>query len=363
MHVAALHMAILGRIATADMAMIFFFTLAAWSGWELTRPENGGRKKWWWIFYVTLAFGFLAKGPVAWLPLGGMILGRALRKDAFRLPLNETAVGLCLAVALVALWGGPALAQTDGQFWAVGMGKHVIGRSLGALEGHGAKDTLGYLALMPLYFVTFFASFLPWSLRVPKSLFRWWPERRRDDFGWYLLVNAAVVFVVFSLVKTKLPHYTLPAFPLIALWLARQISGDAQLPGWFTKRLAAMVVLVLFITLGVFSYGRSQLLTWKLWQATKAQVTPQTRIGCFGYTEPSLVWRFREVSTNYVAMGGWTEVKRFLTNPPPCIMVIPTDQLAKFPDTNGQLIRVRGLDLVKFKNEDLTAIVRRQDAN
>ena len=93
MFIAGLHMAIIGRVATADMAMVFFFTLAVWSGWELTRPENPLRILWWWIFYVTLALGFLAKGPVAWLPFGGLVLGRVLRKDSFRLPLWKTILG------------------------------------------------------------------------------------------------------------------------------------------------------------------------------------------------------------------------------------------------------------------------------
>ena len=358
MFVSALHVALIGRIATADMAMIFFVTLAAWSGWELTRPEQPRRRTCWWIFYIALALGFLAKGPVAWLPLGGMFLGRALRKDAFRLPLLETVLGLGLAVALVAQWGGPALAQTGGQFWSVGMGEHVFNRSLGVINGHGPKGTLQYLALMPLYFATFFASFLPWSLRVPATLGRWWPERRRDDFGWYLLVNAAVVFVAFSLVKTKLPHYTMPAFPLMALWLARQISGDAQLPTWFGRRLAVMVILILTVTLGVFSYARGHLLTLNLWQATRAWVKPETKIGCFGYVEPSLVWRFRAVTTNKVTLGGVEQAKNFLTNAPPFILVVPTSELAKLPDTNGLQLSVRGLDLVKFKNRELTAIVR-----
>lgn len=358
MYVTALHVALIGRIATADMAMIFFVTLAAWSGWELTRPDTCSRKKWWWIFYVALAFGFLAKGPVAWLPLGGMILGRVLRKDQFRLPLNETIVGLCVAIALVALWGGPALMQTDGQFWAVGMGKHVIGRSLGAMEGHGAQDALGYLALLPMYFATFFVSFLPWSLRVPGTLRRWWPERQRDDLGWFLLVNAAIVFLVFSLVKTKLPHYTMPAFPLIALWLARQISGDAQVASWFGRRFAVMVTLILAVTLGGFTFARSHLLTLNLWNATKAHVRPETKIGCFGYVEPSLVWRFRAVTTNYVTLGKPDLAKDFLTNSPPFILVMPTDKLASLPDTNGLHYAVEGLDLVKFQNRKLTAIVR-----
>jgi 4-amino-4-deoxy-L-arabinose transferase-like glycosyltransferase len=360
MFVTALHVALIGRIATADMAMIFFVTLAAWSGWELIRPENPSRKKWWWTFYIALALGFLAKGPVAWLPLGGMILGRVLRKENFRLPLSETIVGLCMAIALVALWGGPALARTGGQFWSVGMGEHVINRSLGVINSHGLAGTAGYIALLPMYFATFFVSFLPWSLRVPAALHRWWPERKRDDVGWYMLTTAAVVFVVFSLVKTKLPHYTMPAFPLIALWLARQIAGDEQIAAWFGKRLAIMVTLILVVTLGVFTFARGHLLTLNLWNATKPFVKPETKVGCFGYTEPSLVWRFRAGTTNYVTLGGMDRAKDFLTNTPPLILVLPTAQLAHLPVTNGILLSVRGLDLVHFKNLDLTAIVRVQ---
>lgn len=359
MFLTALHVAVvIGRVATADMAMIFFCTLTAWSGWELTRPENSARKSWWWIFYLALAGGFLAKGPVAWLPLGGMILGRALRKDSFRLPLNETVVGLCVAVALVALWGSPALVQTGGMFWQVGMGEHVLNRSLSAIDGHGAAGALQFIALLPLYFLTFFLSFFPWSLRVPGALKKWWPERRHDDLGWFLLVNALLVFVVFSLVKTKLPHYTMPAFPLIALWLARQIAGDAKTPVWFTRRLVLASAIILIVTIGGFSFARNRLLTQNLWNATQAHVTPQTKVGCFGYIEPSLVWKFRSVTTNYLTLGDVTQAKKFLTNAPPFILVLPTDALTNLPDTNGILFRVTGLDLVKFKNRDLTAIVR-----
>ncbi|HEV2694434.1 MAG TPA: glycosyltransferase family 39 protein [Verrucomicrobiae bacterium] len=358
MFLTGLHVAVvIGRVATADMAMIFFCTLAAWSGWELTRPEQPSRKTWWWIFYLALALGFLAKGPVAWLPLGGMLLGRALRPEMFRLPLLETLVGLIVAVAVASLWGIPALMQTGGKFWSVGMGEHVFNRSVGVINGHGPKDAVQYILTLPLYFLTFFASFFPWSITVPGSLKRWWPLRYRDDLGWFLLINAMLVFIVFSLVKTKLPHYTMPAFPLIALWLARQISDDVQLPTWFTRRLVAMVIIVLAVTLGGFTFARNHLLTQNLWNATQAQVRPETKIGCFGFIEPSLVWKFRAVSTNYITLGTVGEAENFLTNTPPFILVVPTESLAKISDTNGTLISVRGLDVVKFKNRNLTAIV------
>ena len=357
MFVAGLHVAIIGRVATADMALVFFCTLAAWSGWELTRPEQSRRKFFWWIFYIALGLGFLAKGPIAWLPLGGILLGRALRKNSFRLPLIETILGVALTVAIVALWGLPALAQTNNAFLKIGLGEHVLNRSVGVIDSHGLKGTLGFLALVPLYFVTFFVSFFPWSTRVPSALRHWWPERKRDDLGWYLLVQVILVFGVFSLVRTKLPHYTMPAFPCLALWFARQIANEANAFAWFSKRIIAMTIFVLLLTLGGFTYARNHFLTKQLWLATQAHVQPQTKIGCFGYTESSLVWEFRKSTTNRIVLGDVKSAKNFLTNAPPFILVLPTGNLADLPDTNGRLISVRGLDMVKLKNWDLTAII------
>ena len=358
MFLAGLHVAIIGRVATADMAMVFFVTLTVWSGWELTRPENSSRKIWWWIFYVTLALGFLAKGPVAWLPLGGMILGRALLKNSFRLPLLETVLGLCVTVALAACWGIPALVQTHGQFFAIGIGEHVIHRSTGIIDSHGLKGMLGFIALLPLYFLTFFVSFFPWSTRVPLALRRWWPERRRDELGWYLLMQALVVFVAFSLVRTKLPHYTMPAFPCLALWLALQLRSEDNSFAWFGKRFAAMAVVILVLMLAGSAVFKNYLLTENLWRAVQPHLRAETKVGCFGYTEPSLVWKFRSVVTNMVTLGEEKQAKDFLTNAPPFILVLPAKDETSLADTNGLRIQVQGLDMVKFKNWNLTAIIR-----
>ena len=376
MFLTGLHVAIIGRIATADMAMVFFVTLAMWSGWELTRPENPSRKAWWGIFYVALALGFLAKGPVAWLPFAGLVLGRVFRKGSFYLPLLPTVAGWIVTLALVASWGIPALEQSHGQFWAIGMGEHVFHRSIAVNDSHGLKGLLGFVLPLPLYFLTFIASFLPWTLRkpeegkplylrvilfflyIPTKIYRWWPERHRDDLGWYLLVQALVVFAVFSLVKTKLPHYTLPAFPCLALWLALQLRADTQAFAWFQWRFALMVTLILAVMLGLTNLANRHALTQNVWRAAQSQVRPETKVGCFGYIEPSLVWKFRSVITNTVTLGDDADIKDFLTNPPPYILVLPTSDVTSLPDTNGLRTSVHGLDMVKFKNRDLTVIVR-----
>ncbi|MGC9940651.1 MAG: glycosyltransferase family 39 protein [Verrucomicrobiota bacterium] len=358
MFVACLHVAMIGRVATADMAMVFFFTLAVWSGWELTRPEQRHRAGWWCVFYVTLAMGFLSKGPEAYFPLLGIILGRAFRKNDFFLPALPTIAGFVMSLGLMALWGLPAMLKTNGKYWDVGIGEHVIHRSIGVNDSHGLRGLMGFLATMPLYFLTFFVSFFPWSTRVPSTLRRWWPERQRDSVGWYLLGQAAVVFVIFSLVRTKLPHYTMPAFPCIALWLALQIAGEQNISAWFGKRFVGMTTFILVVMCGFFSFVKYDFLTENLWRATKQYVRPETKVGCYGFTEASLVWRFRTVSTNFVTLGLEKDAADFLTNPPPFILVLPTRDVAQLPDTNGLQIQVHGLDIVKLKNWDLTAIVR-----
>jgi hypothetical protein len=195
-------------------------------------------------------------------------------------------------------------------------------------------------------------------LFIPVLIWRWRSERKRDDLGWYLLMQALLVFVVFSFVRTKLPHYTMPAFPCLALWLALQLRARADSLAWFQKRLAIMAAMVLVLTLGVTPVVRHFLLTENLWRAAQPYARPETKVGCFGYTEPSLVWKFRGVVTNTVVLGEAKNAAKFLTNTPPYILVLPTKDVAALGETNGVRFQVHGFDMVKLKNWDLTAIVR-----
>jgi 4-amino-4-deoxy-L-arabinose transferase-like glycosyltransferase len=65
------------KAAVADMWLVLFMTAASWAGYELLRDRLTGpstvrarlERRWWWIFYLSLALAFLAKGPIGWLPL------------------------------------------------------------------------------------------------------------------------------------------------------------------------------------------------------------------------------------------------------------------------------------------------------
>src|SRR5438067_8143457 len=249
------------KAAVADMWLVLFVTLAHWAGYELFQFATANSDKsragaqrstlntelvnqtsnikhqtsfcWWLTFYFSLALGFLAKGPIAWTPLLTVAAVIIYRRDWQVLRCFKFVRGILLTLIVVALWGIPALLQTHGEFFSVGIGRHVIGRSLTTMEGHGAGSLGAYLLLLPFYFVTVFISFFPWSIKLPWLVQKLWRERNAGVAGGsankidaYLVTGTAVIFIIFTLIKTKLPHYTLPAFPLLALLLARHWLGD-----------------------------------------------------------------------------------------------------------------------------------------
>jgi len=360
------------HLATADMPMIFFTAAAAWSGWEMTRP--GAAQKWFWIFHVSLALGFLAKGPVAWLPIGGLFFGKWLRPKEFNFSTPRFAAGMILTLAIIAVWGIPALIATNGEFFTVGIGHHVLFRSVGVLEGHGGNSWIKYVLTLPFFFVTFFFSFFPWSFCVPKALWNWWPARGGDAFGWYLLVQAALIFLTFTFVRTKLPHYTLPAFPFIAIWLARTIPGLK-----FFKWAVSMVGLILIVNIAGFLALKPEFVSHKLFEQSKSSLKPEMKFAAFGYDEPSLVWEFRGILNNDMQTLDANQAADFAHQTNPYVLIVPTDfyksNLTSL--TNALTVQTEGINWshpimvakpyviniiklnIKLGKVDLTAVIHR----
>lgn len=361
--VTCLQVLIHGRLAVADMPMIFFVLSAVWSGWQMSRPGQR-QPRWWWVFYLSLALGFLAKGPVAWLPLAGVLIGRWLRPTEFRLPLWSVIAGLGLTLFVVSLWGVPALLATHGQFFTVGIGHHVIYRSFDIMEGHGGPGWVGFVLTLPMYFLTFFLSFFPWSLKVPAALRAWWPSRRMDLLGWYLLLQVSLVFVVFTLVRTKLPHYILPAFPMLSLWLALRLTSQPSSADWLPRWGLAMCLLALLLTLGLFQAVRPYFVAANLFRQTQAFWAPNTQFAAVGFDEPSLVWEFRRCSTNYMQHLSADQAGEFLQGKGPRLLVLSARDFTpglKSLANNLPSFHATGLDTARFRRIDLIAVFKEKD--
>jgi 4-amino-4-deoxy-L-arabinose transferase-like glycosyltransferase len=342
-----LQLLVSGKAAIADMPMLLCVTLAAWAGWELLKRPGGF---WRTIFFAALAVGFLAKGPVAWLPLIWIfvyakwagVTGFAGRFRFLR--------GTVPMLGIVALWAVPACWKTHGEFFTVGLGRHVIARSFAPLEGHGGRGWALYLALFPFYSVTVFASFFPWAIWLPATVRRLRQKRAQADV--YLLGGVLTTFVVFSIVATKLPHYTLPAFPLLACLVAPHL---AQSRTAFYIATVGMVVLNLGLSFCAPSFLGPSVAQAAL--ATLPANLPQTtRFASVEFDEPSLVWYFRsrfKTAHELIAPDAFND---FIRGPGARVCLVPDEIAASLPDA----ARVSGWNLAKGRRVALR-VLRKDD--
>jgi len=275
---------------TADLVMLLPLT-AMMLALERLWLERGGRGAAA-VFWAGLALAVLAKGPVApavllgtavagwamgrrwrrlevvaavvlavagWWRFGPVVLvvplaaaAVAALRDAdsrARLAALRPAWGVPLLLAITLPWALAAYRATDGAFYRVGVGHHVVERSLSPLESHGGFPGF-FLATGPVAAFPWFALALAAALAAR----RW----ARDGRTVYLLAWLLGPLMVFEMVRTKLVHYWMPSYAagvlLVVAWLLsgpvrprRWVSGVTILGGLVLA--AAPVVLVLHLDL------------------------------------------------------------------------------------------------------------------
>ncbi len=243
------------------------------------------------MFCGSLALGFLAKGPEAWLPLAGAwIAGR--RRPA------QMALELAAAIAVVALWAAPALIQTQGEFYRVGIGRHVIHRSFGVMEGHGLGRMAGLCGGAAVFFRDVFREFFPMVNLGSRSV----AARRRGQAGKVFVDSGGrgVRGVHVDENKAAALHIAGVSVPRVVGWRGG-MSGDDQSVGrigWGVAASGAVVVAALF----AFQWFHDHLLAAKLWRDVAPGIHADTRVAAVDFNEPSIVWEFRRVSTNRVGI-------------------------------------------------------------
>jgi len=357
------------KAAVADMWLVLFVTLAYWAGYELLRdrlspsPDQTSKIKhqpssWWWLFYLALALAFLAKGPIGWVPLVTVGATKLFLPNPQLARRFKFMRGTLLMLTIVALWGIPALMQTHGQFFIVGIGRHVVGRSFATMEGHGANSFGMYLLLLPFYFVTIFISFFPWSIKLPWLTRKAW--RRRDEIDNYFITGVAVIFIIFTLVKTKLPHYTLPAFPLLALLLARHWSPQEGVAWPSFKRIAVTTACCyLAIALIVPRLVARLFPAYQLFQESRRYLQPDMQFGSVEFDEPSLVWYFRSRVHGFLTLMNRNRALEFMAEAGPRFVIMPTSLVstlfANHPET-WKMFSTRGFNIAKGKRIELTLV-------
>lgn len=347
-----------GKAAVADMWLVLFVTLAHWSAWRLMNEKPStmaGSTTLLLVFYFSLALAFLSKGPIGWTPLLTVAIAQRFHgRENFRVSFKFVR-GILLTFGLVCLWGIPALVRTHGEFFRIGIGKHVVERSIASMEGHGASSVWMYLALLPFYFITVFASFFPWSIKLPAL----WKKLRadQDETDQFLLIGAFVIFGIFTFVQTKLPHYTLPAFPLLALLLARRFESLKLSRALPIATAALFLAFALFATPSLAKFFPS----YNLGKDSRPNLKPEMEFGAVEFTEPSLVWYFRSQIHGFMTPLNRKEAGEFMDRAGSRFIVMPTKSVPEiFPVIDGawHTYRTSGFNIPKGRRVDLTMLLK-----
>lgn len=221
--------AVIGAYVIFDMPLALCVTIV-WTGiaLELERGPSRMRRA---AMFAAIGVGVLLKGPVmfAWA-LGGPAAAALLLRD--RAPLRWLAwlPGWLLALGIPGLWFAAAVAR------------HPEYVRYAFLEESFERLTQGsFKREQPWWFVpaVYAGGALPWSLATPWR----WPESRAAKVAAGFVLFAAVFF---TLSRSKLVTYLLPAIPALAWWAA-ECWLKSRRPAWVFATMLAFTPLLIAV--------------------------------------------------------------------------------------------------------------------
>lgn len=274
-----------------DMVMILGTTLSMVAFYN-SLSDSGHRRVWGHLFFVGIAIGLLAKGPVATvITVIPLILWLSVGRRWSALAALPWASGLLLAAILTLPWYIAAEIRTPGFLRYFIIGEHferfVVSGWQGDLYGSGHARPKGMIWLYA------FGTLLPWTVfavaLVPRGK-AVLATLSRDDQGWhsYLALWALSPLLLFTPAANILAAYVLPGLPAGAVLLVSLWAGSWGVPGRWARLAGATAiggVVTFFLVAGLLAFALPQTLHLKTERelvAAARQADPEIRFTYWG---------------------------------------------------------------------------------
>lgn len=225
----------LSRWSVTDMTLACFMT-GAW----ITLFLSATLSRWWFVpAGVFAGLGLLTKGPVALvLPGFTFLLYLACRHRQnwpyffWNVPI---VIGLLLCFAIAVPWYLAVWQANPDEFVNKFILLHNIQRFTNTVSGHAGP--------WYYYFIVMLIGALPWVLFFPQlcwhTLKAFKHKQHLEPLPLYAWLWFLTVFIFFSLSKTKLLTYILPAYPALAIILSGHLYQTP--PNRFTKIVLTLI--------------------------------------------------------------------------------------------------------------------------
>ncbi len=228
---------ILGRAAHPEILLVLGWTSAAMlAALAASLPLPDRPRRWPLAAAVALAAGFLAKGPLALLFPGLMLVAAAAVARGERGGFAPAARGLAGAalgaLALSAPWF----------LWMAGRHGSPFLETVLAQLGHATSAEFEHAHSHPLYFVAVLpVAFLPWIGLLPEALrgLSRADASPRSRFSLLMACAAGSALLWFSASRARLPHYALSLLPPLAALAGMRLDALLDGPPGMARRALA----------------------------------------------------------------------------------------------------------------------------
>ncbi len=226
------------HLAKTDAVLLAFVVLAQWAFWQIwsRRDDPAGSGRWWVVFWVAQALAVLTKMPIA--PAVSALTALVLvlwERRVDWLSRFRPLYGPLLFLVIAAPWFVAVGIVTDGAFYAHALGVDILGKIAAGQEGHGAPPGSYLLALA--------ATAWPFVALVPLAVVWAW-RSRGDDRAKFLIAWVVGFWLVMEAAVTKLPHYTLPTYPALAVAAAAALLALDRRRPWLVGLPLALATLL-----------------------------------------------------------------------------------------------------------------------
>jgi 4-amino-4-deoxy-L-arabinose transferase-like glycosyltransferase len=238
------------RLVIFDMMLTFLVAVAMTSFW-LAEASDFRSARFDVSLFAALGVATLTKGPVGFLlPLLCVLVYEAVRRNLSDLKRLRWGLGAAIFSAAVLPWF-IAVSVRHPEFPRYALWQETLAR----FTMDQAHRRGGLLYYLPIYLGGVF----PWSLLLlfaGWNRLKRWKELRLDEnrSAVFLLVWAGVTFLFFSISRSQLPAYFLPATIPLSILMAKvwgeTDSGSSRPPDWLTAGFAALLGLGLLVALG-----------------------------------------------------------------------------------------------------------------
>lgn len=186
-------------------------------------------------FWIFLSLGILAKGPITPLIAALTIITLCLSTRSFRWLLHlRPVLGLIILTALVGPWVYAVIDRVGWDTYSTVIWKETIGRSTEAAENHWGPPGYHTILLAALFWpgsLLTLAAIINATKQVWRTTIRGPRNNSSPNSKLFLLSWLLPSWLLFECIATKLPHYTMPLYPAVALLSARAVfaASPAQL--------------------------------------------------------------------------------------------------------------------------------------